>query len=427
MRNRNSDKYNEPINAPILNFCKLMGKRSSPVKIYIPKKLNSKGKLVPTIEKGKRWYVYCYFRNPKTGKMDYKFRAYYGINNFKTVRDRTACAKNLKKAVEILIDDGFTPFEKFIEPENELYALPYTTVEKAIKNALKVKKKHWSENTAGTMSSHINIFIDYLNNNNLNEIDINELRKKHVAAFLNSLNVSAKSRNNYRASLSSIFAQLVADDLIELNIVSAIPILKVKPNKNKAYTNAQINKIRDYLLKNNPYLLKYLQFVTYAFLRPIEVNRLKVGDIDIKNGRISVKTKTSKHESILIISKLQETINTMNIEKYPKDYFLFTKDQKPNVWITQWEKQRQEWFMKQFRKVKIHFHLGSEYSIYSFRHSFALNLYNKFISDGLTDLQAKHKLMTITRHKSLSGLSNYLRDIGAFVPEDYSDDYTIDF
>lgn len=427
MRNQNYKNRYEPINAPILNLCKLMGKRNSPVKIYIPKKLNSKGILVPTIEKGKRWYVYCYFRNPKTGRMDYKYRVYYGINNFKTIRDRTQASKNLKKALEQLIDDGFNPFEKIIPPENETFSLPYTTVEKAINKALRIKKKHWSENTEGTMSSHINKFISYLKTNNLNEIDINELRKKHIASFLNSLHVSNKSQNNYRASLSSIFSQLVADDIIEFNIVTAIPVLKVKPNKNKAYTSEQIKNIRDYLLKNNPYLLQYLQFVTYAFLRPIEVNRLKVGDIDIKNERISVKTKTSKRESLLIISKLQETIKAMNIENYPKNYFLFTKDQRPNEWLTLREKQRQEWFMKQFRKVKIHFNFGPEYSIYSFRHSFTLNLYNKFIGDGLTDLQAKHKLMTITRHKSLSGLSNYLRDIGAFVPEDYSDDYTIDF
>ena len=418
----------EPTFAPTLNILKLVSKQNSDVKIFIPKIKNSKGELVPTVGKGKYWYVYCYFRNPKTGKMDYKFIVKSGINRFKTVKKRKKYSKYLKKALEILISEGFTPFEKFNEPQiDTIENLDFITVENALQKAIAIKSKQWGENTASASKSHLNKFINYLKNNDLYTIDINELKKRHISNFLNNLNVSNKSKNNYRASLSSIFTQLVTDDIISYNFIVSIPVLKVEPNKNKPFTPQQITEIREYLGKNDPYLLKYLQFVTYAFLRPIEVNRLTVGDIDTKNARITVKTKTSKRAYILIISKLQETIKTMSIENYDNSFFLFTKDQKPNIWETQKEKQRQEWFMKRFRKVKKHFNYGNEYSIYSFRHSFTLNLYHKFLSDGMTDLEAKYKLMTITRHKSLSGLTNYLRDIGAFIPADYSEDYTIDF
>lgn len=71
--------------------------------------------------------------------------------------------------------------------------------------------------------------------------------------------------------------------------------------------------------------------------------------------------------------------------------------------------------------------LHKNHNIYSGRHTTTLDLYNSFKNQGLTDLESKHKLMTITRHKSISGLENYLRDIGASLPKDYSNDYTLNF
>jgi hypothetical protein len=61
------------------------------------------------------------------------------------------------------------------------------------------------------------------------------------------------------------------------------------------------------------------------------------------------------------------------------------------------------------------------------RHSFAVDLYNSFINSGATTVEAEMKMLPITRHKSLSGLRNYLRDVGALLPKDYGHNFTIDF
>lgn len=71
--------------------------------------------------------------------------------------------------------------------------------------------------------------------------------------------------------------------------------------------------------------------------------------------------------------------------------------------------------------------MDKDHSIYSTRHTVAVDLFLSSKEQGLTDLEAKHKLMPITRHKSLSGLENYLRDIGASLPKDYSKNYSINF
>ena len=63
--------------------------------------------------------------------------------------------------------------------------------------------------------------------------------------------------------------------------------------------------------------------------------------------------------------------------------------------------------------------LGSEYTIYSFRHTFITLLFRKFRKE-FTYTETCDKLMLITGHSTLDALKSYLRDVDAELPEDYS-------
>ena len=70
------------------------------------------------------------------------------------------------------------------------------------------------------------------------------------------------------------------------NFVKSISILKSTPERNKTYSVKQESDILTYLEKNDPILLLYIQFITYNFLRPIEVNRLKIDDLDLEGKKL---------------------------------------------------------------------------------------------------------------------------------------------
>jgi len=73
-----------------------------------------------------------------------------------------------------------------------------------------------------------------------------------------------------------------------------------------------------------------------------------------------------------------------------------------------------------FKKVvKDYFKLGSDYTMYSFRHTFITKLYNELVKQYAL-FEAKSRLMLITGHSSMSSFEKYLRDIDAVLPEDYS-------
>ncbi len=116
----------------------------------------------------------------------------------------------------------------------------------------------------------------------------------------------------------------------------------------------------------------------------------------------------------------------MDLHKYNDKDHVFTRYNKPIFWDAS-DKTKTRVFQKRFAEVKKHFGFNDDYGMYSFRHTFAIDLYHSFIKEEASEQEALMRMMGITRHKSMDGLKSYLREIGAFVPKDYSDRYSINF
>ena len=95
--------------------------------------------------------------------------------------------------------------------------------------------------------------------------------------------------------------QMLEDnDVIENNFIKRIPVLKSIPERNKTYTKKIQEDIFNYLNDKDPILLLYKKFISYNFLRPIEVCRLKIGDINLKDNTIQFKAKNSPLKTKII-------------------------------------------------------------------------------------------------------------------------------
>lgn len=164
----------------------------------------------------------------------------------------------------------------------------------------------------------------------------------------------------------------------------------------------------------------FVKVVSYEFLRPKEVANLQVKHLNLNEKTLRIDTKSRLDESKIILDVLMDDLKALvEKAKSPEDY-LFTPTGQPGPWNTSPDNRR-NYFSRQFKlKVKRPLELGREYGIYSFRHAFAVQLYKAFISRGMTSQEAKYKMLSITGHQSIKALENYLRDIGAELPEDYS-------
>lgn len=399
-------------------------------KLYIPKGKDGK----PTISRP--WYVWFNFRphGSEKGTKWTKFKFRNKINTYKTVKQRKEFGKSLVRVYTQLLNEGYNPFTQENTKGYRLQKKEYSCND-ALLIAFNQKKKELAEKTIGDWKSRLKTFLDYAKKAGFAHININDVTSFHIATFLNYIEdsgQSGKSVNNFRGCLSALWGKLANDMMVHSNPVISLKKRKENPQKNKPFTPKEIKKIKKHLEKTDPGLLTFIRFVAFAFLRPVEVVRLTVGDVDLQNNRLTVKTKTEARATVRIVPQLAKDIESMKTENYAKTNFLLTPSGTPGNWTNQRtgeptaENTRTKEFSDRFAKVKKHFGFGEEYGIYSFRHSFAVDLYNSFINAGATTIEAEMKMLPITRHKSLSGLRNYLRGVGALMPKDYGENFTLD-
>ena len=394
----------------------------------------------------KKWYIYYSFRDSKTGKLKRQTNIKGEANRFKTKKDRYNYLKILQCNLLMLLERGFNPYadnsvlqeefymstkkskitpkpivnieKEIIKPKESDVATNELQASEALKFGLKIKKKTLNENSYKGYVSHINRFEKWLIENKLNEHQISLITKKNIIEYLNSVlqGSSARNRNNARASISSLFKTLEDNEIIKENFVRKINVLKTTPKRNKTYTPKQEKDILQYLKINDPILLLFIQCLSYNFLRPIEVCRLKIGDLDIEDKKLNVRAKNKAVKIKIIPDLLIEKLP--DLSQFDKAQFLFTPEKIGGDWNVE-DSNKRDHFSKRFKVVKDYFGLGLDYGLYSFRHTTITKLYRELRKEA-SPFEAKSKLMIITGHTTMLALEQYLRDIDAELPEDYS-------
>lgn len=422
---------NNPRNSHISIEISMAQKRYSEPKLFIPRK-NGK----PTVDPGRRWYVYFYWRTDPKGPLDKKFTYTRKINRLKTTKDRRTAGKSLAAGLLAALERGWIP-DKDARQEKKKRG-DSMILGQALEYAYKIKEKGGRK--ASTLTGyefHMNRFLDWAKSNGYYGLKPERFSIDHFYEFLDWLRfeyvneqtgreVSGSSVNNHKASLSSLFTTMKNERLIPVNFIKDIPDVDSEPVNNKAFTMEELGRIKAELEKSDPYLKNFMAFVIYSLLRPVEICRLKVKDINTNNWLLQVETKTDDLSIRRIIEKLKPTIKAMEIEKFPASFNLFSNKDQPADWDATY-KSMADYFGKRFRPIKKKLGFGREYGIYSARHTAIMNLYNSYVDQGLGEMEILFKLMPITQHKSVAGIKNYLRKHKKSIPPDHSDIYTLDF
>ena len=375
----------------------------------------------------KSWCLVWYFRNPKTDLLERQNNFKGGVNRYRTMSLRYDFLKTVKRALKEKINDGWSPYN--INPND--FELNESKKIHSIKEALDLAYDHSkitvAKVTASSYRTTKNQFIEFIGAKNSIK-DINDLSKSAVLKFLNHKlkETSARTRNNSKASLSALFSILENQlDLIDRNFIKDITNEKTKTKTDRTFTKKELKEIVAWLRANDPYLLLYIRFVAYSFLRPVEVNRLKVKDINLEESLLYFKAKNKPLKVKRIPSIFIEDVKAMNLHLYNKEAFLFTPKNEPSDWVSD-DNSKRDAFSKRFKVVKDKFNLGAKYGLYSFRHSFITNLFrylrtteNKSYSEAIEFLQP------ITGHETREALERYIHTHDMDIPSDWSD--KIDF
>lgn len=407
------------------------------VDIKLWNKLSNKEK---TAALNKDWYVYFSFRNPETGKLERQTNIKHGANKLKSKEERLKHLEFIKAILISLLKKGFDPYKDNSTLEQKLLGKPSQkkpdigqsiidvkkeeivknemTIRDAFNFGLNIKSKVLGKTSYSGFQGRINRFLKWLEENGSTMDGISTLSKKTFINYLNYVleHTSASNRNNTRTDLSSLVQVLVDNEILKENFIKSINVLKAAPERNKTYSENQESEILKYISETDNILLLFIQFITYNYLRPVEVCRLKVGDLDLDGKKLFVRAKNKPVKIKIIPQKIIDLLP--DLKTINPNHYLFTPDKIGGEWDAE-ENNRRDYFSKRFKIIKDHFSLNKDYGLYSFRHTSITNLYKEF-NKTLTPFETKSRLMQITGHQTMEALEKYLRDIDAALPDDYS-------
>ena len=417
----------EPTGEPCYFEVTLEKRQFTRPKLYIPKEIKN-GKEIPTVKPGKRWYVWFSWRNPETEKLD-KIKVYKFINTYKTVKERKAAGNALVRATETLLENGWNPTLKKSTAVKKVKNKSMT-LEKAMDYALQLRSVNKKESTVADYSVRLEFFKKWAKKRGYLGLPVTRFNLDDFYEYYDYLMLEYKtdkkkplsnaSIENHKRLLSSLFTQLKNKRIIEHNFVKDIPKLEVTPHQNTPFTVKEIIRIKKYLEEHDPYMLKFISFMTSCLLRPREILRLQIKDLNVIDFILKVETKTELLATVKIVDKIKPVIEGMQLEKFPQEYNVFTLNGQPGIWDSKLNS-KVGYFGKRFAKVKEALGFGEEYGLYSFRHSSIGNIQENLEALGYSEEEIIHKIMPITRHKTTNAVRSYLRNLKKYTPKDHSE------
>jgi integrase len=362
----------------------------------------------------KSWYISYYFLNPKTGEFK-RFRESGDVNRIKSAKQRKDALHSYRLAKQILLEKGWSPFDSVnLSNIYQKAGVLFTTIDEAINTVLIHKELHLESTSFKSYKSTNESFRSYLEKMGLLTLKAADINKKHINEFLDYRTkmgtISPRTRNNILINLKSLFSCMVDNEIIEVNPAIKIKKIAQTSTGNEVYTDGEIAKIEEWLKENDPYTLLFCRFIYFSMIRPIELTRLQVKDIDLKNRTIkipAIKSKTKIAQTVPIMDKFWPFIMEMKLENFPPEYFLFSARKTPSPFPT-----TRDYFTDKFKRVKVALNLLDEQTMYSFKHTSVC----KMLKNGAPESQIRK----YSRHTTSEAFNAYARSFNLERADDLS-------
>ncbi|MCB0706358.1 MAG: site-specific integrase [Saprospiraceae bacterium] len=310
----------------------------------------------------KKWFVSHYLEGKRK-------RVYGNINQGKTVEERRALA-------QIIIDDL-----NEVPPD-------ITTIKEKCFNNLHARHGRWRKKTYQSYKSKLVNFWRWIGER--------EPTPELCKQFFNELGNTKHptTHNDYLVMLRRLFKPIGQESLFD-----GITRIKSKYTPARYFQEHQIKRIKNYVIERDPDLWFFIQFIYYCFIRPGELRLLRVGDIHFEERRILLRSEVSKNrmeQYVAIPAPFLPAI--IHLKRLSPNQLIFpssTDQTKPCGVNT---------YSGRHRKVLRALDFGSQYKLYSWKHTGAVMAVKAGIGVKALQLQL--------RHHSLDQVNEYLRQLG---------------
>ena len=171
-------------------------------------------------------------------------------------------------------------------------------------------------------------FIDFINKP-LTDTTADDIRY-YTATLLMSGRMCKTSAGNHQRVLSAFFGWMFKEEITQRNVMNKVERLKKEKKTKKAFTEVDIEKIRDGCVSERDRCL--IEVLLSTWCRISEVENMKISDIK-SDGSMTVFGKGEKERTVYLNAKAQFQIEKyLAVRKDDKDWLFVTNDRPYDQW-----------------------------------------------------------------------------------------------
>ena len=336
-------------------------------------------------------------------------------NKSKNLKERNKLLKLLEFEYRKAIEDGryvneTTPIinaPNIVEAKPTIQFIQSNQIE--IMDTARVLQIALNQKLSNNLSKYYKRNLKYMHDNFINFLteeelksDIRNIKRSRIQEFLNRYNSSGTYYMDKRRDLAVLFSQVSKDLENKMVIVKTTDKMRSKASLHKIYSQEQLRTVLKYLKTEHPNLYLCCLLSYGCFLRPHKEIRslygghfkkdfteIHLSGMENKSGRVRTVYMPDyvRNEVLPKVENLKhnENLFTGGENSFNEAYF-------NTAWTRQWYK---------MHKLGI---IEPNQTIYSFRHTAAVNVYNKS-----KDI---HILQQLLGHSDMVVTMKYLRGLG---------------
>ncbi len=329
----------------------------------------------------KQWFVYFSFRNPATGKM-IRFREYKGFAGL-NIKERYAHADSVIKDLSQKLKNGWNPFEadnKVVYSDTLEYrqtAASYGRMRETVKDIryysstfLDWKMPRVRPATFTTYKSKMRYLCEFCEQKKIAGAHPAVFTADHARMFnqyLPGRGIGSRSINEYNTLMRQFWNYLVDQEVVKENPFEKIKRLKFSGNKPRIYNNVMMSVLKAIMERMDPQLLIAVRLIFNCLIRPGELRKLKIKDIDFVRSQITIPgpvAKTGKQRTVDVPDYVLSDMVAKGYGKASAKHYIITTSGKPGL-----RGVGRNYLYNHFRRVRNEAGIGQEYWLYAFKHT----------------------------------------------------------
>lgn len=350
----------------------------------------------PVLHTGKDWYIDFYAFCPATGKMK---RKKIKLNHIDAIAARRKYARDLMNRLAEKLSVGWNPW---IEAESSSAYILFKEVLDRYRTymAKMLNDGRYRPETLKSYTSYLRNMELFNQEKKVPITYIYQFDKDFCVQLLDEVYISrdntAYTRDNYLGFLKSFSTFCLNHNYLKINPTEGISVIGRRGKKKIrcVIEPDKLERICQYLKEHQPYMLLASYILYYCFIRPAEMVRLRIENINLKGQTIFVQDTISKNRkdgTITLPAKVIHLMLDLGIFDCPAHYYLFSDGMRPG------ENQRSEKLFRDYWKnhVRKDLKLSEKYKFYSLKDTGITNMLRHYDVLSVRD-QARHSSILMT-------------------------------